>query len=475
MSNVKKKNIMIFIFLLCVLSVTGCKPVFQKKVDKFIQVELSKDELSMDTYYVKDGTKFIAVYPANVSSAKDYQNGQSKSICFLSGDYKTVPTLYKNEILAIASQNVSVEDINLVRYKEIGYSIGAYGLSFDEDGYLYGNVSENVYPSSNLYTFFSNNAKSKEIRFVNINGEAVSKDMISTSGIFDCMEMGKEYNFEYFAGTYYSSGKAIANTFMMEEFEYYHLNNPENTKNGYISFSMPSDAKSGWYYINSANNHGGLFRYIAHDKGIDISSVNMNEPYYTSAEEQELVYSQKFSTSFDMRVENVSLLLLYDASTVTDEIVGTAFSPDGTEYSMTVDKENHLIRCDLEEAMAGKWTVYIRPKTLNIINMNVQSNQSKQEITEEEFSIIIDQKQANYRFCVSYEGEGTIYAILVYPNGEMKDFSLYHKDKQLIYDAPFIDSGNYRVKVYHYTDTNVLDVSTQENTKTDSDIITITE
>lgn len=67
-------------------------------------MELSKNEISMNTYYVKDGTKFIAVYPANLASAMDSRSGRTKRICFLSGDYKTVPTLYRNEIIAFASQ-----------------------------------------------------------------------------------------------------------------------------------------------------------------------------------------------------------------------------------------------------------------------------------------------------------------------------------------------------------------------------------
>lgn len=155
-----------------------------------------------------------------------------------------------------------------------------------------GKVSENIYPSSNLYSFFADNAKSQEIRFVNINGEPITADMITTSGILNCMEMGKQYSFDYYAGTYYSTGTATANTLMMEEYEYFHLENPENTKNGYISFSMPEDAKSGWYYISNTN--GGLFRYIAHEKGVDINSIDMNEPYYTSMKPRNLHIPKSF-------------------------------------------------------------------------------------------------------------------------------------------------------------------------------------
>ena len=72
-------------------------------------------------------------------------------------------------------------------------------------------------------------------------------------------------------------------------------------------------------------------------------------------------------------------------------------------------------------------------------------------------------------------GEGTIYAILVDQNNQTHDFILDNKNHKLSCDVSFLDAGEYTVKVYHYPDTNVLDLFLEEDTKTESDIITVTE
>ena len=125
--------------------------------------------------------------------------------------------------------------------------------------------------------------------------------------------------------------------------------------------------------------------------------------------------------------------------------------------------------------MAGKWTIYIQPKDLVVTDMQVQSNKPEEEITEEDLSLSLTEKKINYRVTVNYEGEGTIYAILVDQNNQTHDFILDNKNHKLSCDVSFLDAGEYTVKVYHYPDTNVLDLFLEEDTKTESDIITVTE
>lgn len=466
------KKYALFIMLLCfsILPLTGCKPVFQHKIDKYRQVELTKEDLENDSYYVKDGTRFVKVYKADVKNAVNL-NGNRQRITFLTADYKTVPTLYKSEILAIPSEKTEVKEISLVRYKEIGYSLGFYGLQEDEDGYFVGKLNENVYKNSGAYSLISD-GKSEYFRIVSINDEPVSMDMLSDTGAFNCLEKNENYNVSYYAGTYFTTSVMEADTFSLEEYEYYTLSDMSDTKNGYISFRMPEDAKSGWYYIGNA----GLFRYVAYDKGIDLSEVEMNEPYYSSLEEQQAAYSQKFSTTFDTRLNNVTISFDYEpASLMEGTLTGTVFSPDGTAYEMVVDEDNRKIYCALEEAMAGKWYIYIQPKEAVITNMAVISNKEEQEITEEDFVIKIEEGQIHYRIVVSYKGSGKIYAVLVDGNKEIQNFELNEKANKLYYDASYLGEGEYTVKVYHYTDTAIEDVYTEENTVTDSDIITVTQ
>ena len=470
------KNKILFIFLFAAIFLSGCKQIFVEKKDPYEQIELSKEELIPNVFYIKDGTKFIQVWNKNKSNAEmgAYWGNSGESVICLGEDYKAVPTLYKNEILAIASTNTTVGDFELTRYKELGYSIGLYGMTMDEEGYLCATLNQNVYQQSNLYQYLSQNAKSMEYRLISINGEPVSTDMISkASGAFNCMQKDLAYQIDYYAGTYYSSMEVVADTFILEKYESYFLAAGNDTKNGYISFTMPEGLKSGWYYIKGY----GLFRYIDEKKGVDLANIEMNEAFYTSQKEKISMYSQKFSTTLDTRKTNITLAFTFqnDDLIETESIQGRAYSPDGTEYLLKLDEENNRLLCELKEAMAGKWEIFIQPKELTIANMEVLNNQSSQEITEEEFTIIIDEEKANFLVTVTYEGDGEIYAILVGPDKKKYDLITDRRTKTMSYLASFLQKGIYTIKVYHFTDTNILDIETQEDSKTNSDIITITE
>lgn len=471
-----KFSLLILIFFLCSLTLSGCKQIFIEEKNPYEQVKLSKDELNTNVFYVKDGTKFIKVWNTNkyTTGYNTYLGTNGGHVVCLGEDYRAVPTLYKNEILAIASTNTEVGSFQLTRYKELGYSIGIFGMNMDKDNYLYANLNSNIYPNGILYSYLKQNAKSDQYRLISINGEPVSDSMISpVSGSFNCMQKGMSYQINYYAGTFYSSMEVLADTLILEQFESFSLKNGEDTKNGYISFEMPEGAKSGWYSIEGY----GLFRYIDANKGVSLENINMNEPFYASEQEKISVYSQKFSISLDTRKTNITLSFTYDKKDdiAAEQIQGRAYSPDGTEYILRIDEENNQLLCELKEAMAGKWEIYIHPKELNILSMDVINAQVEQEISEEEFPLIIDTEKTNLQINISYEGDGEIYAILITPDNKRYDFTTYHKNKVMTYLAPFLSQGIYTIKVYHYTDTNILEIDTQENSKTISDIITVTE
>lgn len=469
------KPIIIFCFILSLSStLCGCnKTIFVKNTDRFAQVELTKDELKNDKYYIKGGTRFVEVHKPNMGQTTDTDTNRARSLCFLRKDYKKVPTLYKGEIIAIASANTNISSINVIRYKEAGYTIGTYGMEYTSDGYLQGTLQNNVFKYSDLYTYLETNAKSNNIRISSINGEPITENILTTTRLICGLEKDASYQFDYYAGTYFSSGTALADIFALEEYEYYELKDGEDTKNGYIAFTMPKDAKSGWYMIENQ----GMFRYISDKKGNESEHMDMNQPYYDTDVTQEDVYSQKFSVTFDIRLLNVDVQLPYNSGSIEDEtkITGKLVSPDGTTYDMTVNTETKMIECLLNEAMAGKWTIYIQPKELVLQDVKVISSENQQEITEEEHTITIDESASNVNFEITYEGTGKIYAILVNSDNTTCDFILNEKLHKLSYTAPYIDKGNYVIKVYHYTDTNVLTVDKTENSKTDNDIITITE
>lgn len=482
----KKLFLTLIMILMGVLLLTGCsKPIFQKKIDKYAQVRIKKDEMENDIYYIKDGTEFVSVLKAYTDKTVDI-SGKKRIMSFLTLDYKTVPTLYQNEIIAVASKEIELPPINVTRFKEIGYSFGMYGLQMDEDGYYKGKLKDNVYKFSNTFTMLSNKSISDNIRVVAINNEPVNKEMVSTSGVFNCLDKNSEYIVDYYAGTRYQTDTMISDVFTLEEFEYYTIADTSDSKNGYISYRMPEDAKSGWYYIENA----GMFKYIAYPKGVDETTIDMNEPYYTSQEEQDASFSQKYSTTFETRTKNVSLVFQFSPaslniddlsdyenkdSAIRDKISAITYAPDGSSYNMEIDTENNTISCHLEEAMAGKWTIYIQPKDLVVTDMQIQSNKLEQTITEEDLPLSLMEKKTNYRVTVNYEGDGTIYAMLIDQDNQTHDFILDKKNHKLSCDISFLDEGEYTIKVYHYPDTNVLEMCLEEDTKTESNIITITE
>lgn len=460
------------VLLLCICSflAAGCKPIFQTKIDKYKQIKLDKTELENEMFYIKDGTKFVKVYKADTKSVHSL-SGNTQGVCMLTKDYQTVPTLYKNEIIALPSQNIDVSEISLTRYKELGWSMGLYGLSVDEDGAFTGTLGENIYKNSELYELFDSE-ETKNFKITAINGNSLTLDMLSDSGAFTCFDEKATYDVSYYAGTHFSEKKMTADTFLLEEYEYYTLQDISDSQNGYMSYCMPEDAKSGWYYINGA----GLFRYIADDKGADLATINMNEPYYESLADQQAAFSQKFSTNFETRLKNVTISFDVDPlDAMENTISGTVFSPDDTAYEMVFDQEKCKLYCALDEAMAGKWYIYIQPKDAVIKNMEILSNEMSQEITEEDYNIAIYEGQIHYRIVVSYKGDGEIYAILVDNDNETHKFEQNEKERKLYYDASYLSPGEYTVKVYHYTDTAIESVDTQENTVTDSDIITVTQ
>ena len=305
-----RRIVSLIIMISSIALLSGCdKPLFQTPIDKYEQVHIKKEEMQNDIYYIKEGTEFTSVLKADTDTTK-IGTGKKKTLAFLTVNYKTVPTLYKNEIIAIASEKTSLSAISVTRFKEAGYSFGFFGLQMDSDGYLVGQLKQNLFRYSDTYSYLDEKSVSTNYRIVAINGEPVNQNMIDNAGVITCLEQNAKYEVDYYAGTKYQTDTFASNVLTLEEYEYYTLDDLSDTKNGYVSYQMPEDAKSGWYYIKDA----GMFRYIAENKGTDESSVDMNEPYYTSQEAQDAAFSQKFSTTFNMRTTDVSLVFSYDTS-----------------------------------------------------------------------------------------------------------------------------------------------------------------
>ncbi|MBP3783879.1 MAG: hypothetical protein J6I68_11590 [Butyrivibrio sp.] len=462
---------------------TGCTNIIERKKNKYAQVQLTKEELKDDVYYIKNGTKFVQVYKAQTYNVTSTESGRNKKTVFLGLDFETVPTLYKGEIIALATKSTAFKKVEIIRYETIGYTLGMFGLKKNEDtGTLDLSTDQNLAEDSNVYKTLRKKTYSTSLQLVSINNQPVSESMINDTGIFDCLEENGIYTLEYYSGTKLSSSQLQADMFALQEFEYYEINEADNTANGYFALSLPEDAKSGYYYIEGA----GMFKYIADKKGTNELDISMNEPYYSDEYSAEDAYAQKYSVEFDVRMANVTINLNYDSTSINDieSITGKAVSPDGTEYSLNVDYSKSLITISLLEAMAGKWNIYIQPKDIAITKANIVSSANQQEITQETYNFAFDEAQENTQFVVKYktsvnskDKDPEIYALLVFPDGTTQELKHEAKNKVLYSNVPYINGGSYVVKVYHYTDTEIDTVTTETGDLSyDEDtIITVTE
>lgn len=485
--NIRKtiiqKTMAVLAMTMVIPLLTGCTSIIKRETNKYAQVELSKDELKDDVYYIKNGTKFVKAHKADTYTVKSTDTKRDKKIVFLGRDFETVPTLYKGEIIALATKNTKFKKAEVIRYEVIGYTLGMYGLKKNEDtGTLDLNTNNNLAKGSNAINTLKKKTYSADLQIVSINDQPVSESMVNDTGIFNCLEENGLYTVEYYSGSKITSSQLKADMFALQEYEYYEIDEAENTTNGYYALSLPEDAKSGYYYIEGA----GMFRYIADKKGTNELAIDMNEPYYTDEYSAEDAYAQRYSVEFDVRMANVTVNLKYDPSSINDVegIAGKAVSPDDTEYALNVDYEHSLITVSLLEAMAGKWNIYIQPKDISIIDADIVSSANQQEITQETRNFTFEEPQENTQFVVRYDApqaerdkKTEIYALLVFPDGTTQEFEHNQKNKVLTCTVPYINGGDFTVKIYHYTDSEITSVDIEDGDLTyDEDtIITVTE
>lgn len=446
----------------------------QERKDPFQQVELSDNELDNNLYYIKNGTKFIETYKCTILNASNRSNERARTLIVLRNDYKTVPTLYKGEIIAYPSQDGDVPDISLTRYSEIGYSLGFYNLKYDNNNYLSGTLSGNIFQASNLYDVLKKSLPSDNIRLISINNIEAKRLELTDTSVIKGLEKDKSYDIEYYSGTHYDKSSVIADDFMLEEFEYYNLDNKEDTHNGYVSFHMPDDAKSGWYLINN----GGLFKYIAGEKNLTEADVDMNEQYYLSEIRKEDIYSQKYSVTLDVKFRDIKFKLNYDEQSILNEdaIKAVIYAPDNSCYDMDIDKDKNEISIGFDEAMPGKWIIYIEPKGLELTDVITESSENQQEISTEVREITIDNDVPNTTFEIEYEGDGDIYALLICPDGTSYNMNKpYEQNHKLSYTMPYVQAGVYKINIYHYMDTNIIYSGTKEYEETQENITVVVE
>ncbi|MBR6395337.1 MAG: hypothetical protein IKS09_00045, partial [Lachnospiraceae bacterium] len=442
---------------------TGCESLFEEQKNKYELVAVKSSDLLEDTFYVKSGTDFYAVYNAKGNGVNSTLKVDPKRVMWLMEDEALVPTLYKGEVLAYASSKNELTGTSLERYKDTGYSIGTYQMTWDESDEHFDFKMTDVIKDSPCYeTFLSD--KSDSFSIEEINSQKVSKDMVNAAGVFTCFEKDAEYQLSYYSGTYYEKNTFKASTHMLQAYELYALDKVEPTKNGYVEIHLPDDLKSGWYRIGGA----GLFKYIDHEKdGSSEPELDAwNEPYFTNSEDS-FAYAQKYSVSFATTTLDATINVTLDPDTINDEGVSVqAESPDGTLYDLTNEKVSNTYKgryetekglvysVTLDEAVPGKWYVYISPKTVTVTDVSVASAEFDEEKSVVEESFVLSEDSLNKTFRVTFKGDGDINGVVIAPDGQTYNLEKPNMtSKTYYYNMSYLKAGTYVVRVYHNTDT----------------------
>ncbi|ADL36432.1 hypothetical protein bpr_IV067 (plasmid) [Butyrivibrio proteoclasticus B316] len=479
---------------ICILTLsllTGCEDVqiFQTKTDPYKQVPYKDTELVNDRYYVKNNTRFYATYipvAGNAQSGTSVLN-EGRVIATMADD-KLIPTFYSDELAAFQSYSLGLNSVGLERFAVLGYSIGCFSGSITEDGYLYCN-KEGLVQGSSLYSAIGE-TESDAIRIATIDGKPLSLEQINRkAGVITGLEQGKTYKVGYFLGTKYYEKNIAADCRMYQAYEMYSFGKDYlyDTPNGYMSFSMPQDMKSGYYNING----GGLYKYYDFTRGSkDEQTIDMNESYYKDEKSKIEAYSRQYSVSVPKRVKDLKVTVKLESIETTyadDTIQGIVFAPDGTQMNMDFSSKDKELTIAMAEGMAGDWTLNIIPKTLNVKEIKVDNDKLAEEATCEETVFTLPEDRENVEFIAEYTSykanvEGcTVFGTVLAEDGKTYEMSLGsytidqdHTQYYIYYEIPFAKAGDYVVRIYHYPEETTIQAPTvKDKTETDTEIIIV--
>lgn len=457
-----KKMSMLISAIVCSLLLSGCNTeiqIFEDKDSKNVLKGIEKDELMNGYYYVKEGTKFYKIY--ELDSSGSGTSLDNKKVAWTTDNEGLIPEYYENELIAQSSVRVNTsENLTLERYKDIGLSLGIYGAYF-EDGYIKFTSNSNVIEKTSAADVFQNDV-SNNIMIDTINNTKVTEAMLTEAGTLLGMTSGGTFHIGFFAGTTYMEEDVEADTHFYQSYEAYNVDDFQMTKNGYMALSLPSDLKTGLYRLSK----NGFFKYYAFKKGEqDISTVDMNEPYYKSEEDQMAAFSQQFTFNLDATTSNMTVHAKFDPTTVTTssgKVKMMVTSPDKKIITVEADKDDGEINCDMMKSIAGKWTVNITPQSMKVSNVEIKSNETVQQTTREEYEMTFDTDMTGVVITAGYEGEGTVTGQILsdsnesYTMKEDKNSTYGENTKMLSYQFAYLPAGTYKVVIYHYPDTKIV-------------------
>ncbi len=482
----------ILLIISTILFLNGCAEVqiFKSRTDPYALAPVKDEELVDDQYYVKENTNFYKVHMPVAGNASSGTNTlQESRVLMTMLDDDLIPPHYSDELIAFASEEIDFDYINLERFKCLGCTIGGYGGTLTEDGYLYLDKRTCIVQDSSLYNVLDKS--SDNIRIASINGQPLDKSLVDTkAGVITGFEKDKTYKIGLYAGTRYYEYDIVADCKAYQAYEMFYFDKDyiEDTANGYMRFNTPDTLKPGYYNINGT----GLFKYYNFERGAqNEAETDMNEPYYQDEKSKLEAYSRQYSVNVPNRVRDFKIKATYDSylgeHINKEEIQGVVFAPDGSRMDMDVDTSKNTISLSMAEAMPGEWTVNIIPKTLEISSVDVEKDDVLEDATCEETIFNLPDDRENVEIIAEYTtsrakvSDCTVFGMIITEDNTTYEMELFtdETDKKnpryfIKYELPYAKAGEYVVRIYHFPEeTKILAPELKDKTVQETEIIVI--
>lgn len=492
MKTKKKAIFTLPIILLSSMLLSGCDDIqiFEKKTDPYALVALKDTELKNDSYYIKNNTRFYKTYKSEYGNASSEVSALDESRVFVTMlDDSLIPTHYSDELVAFQSEKLGFTDVTLERFQVLGYSFGCFNGEVTGDGYLYFDKQKSLVNDSSLAQAIGQ-TESVDIRIASIDGKPLSFAQINTkAGVITGLEKNQCYNVGFYVGTKYYEKQIEADCKMYEAYEMFTYGEDyiSDTPNGYMCFNTPKELKSGYYNVNGQ----GLFKYYNFVRGAkDEDEIDMNESFYADERSKIEAYSRQYSISVPKRVKDFKVIVEIESLETEfsgDLIQGIVFAPDETKLNMEFDEKNKELTISMAEGMPGDWTVNVIPKSLNIKEVRVESDEAAEEATCEETVFTLPENRENIEFIAEYTTtkkeikDTTVFGTILTEDGRTYEMNTWVDDSDrnnlryyISYEVPFASAGDYIVRIYHHPEeTTILDPVCRDKTETDTEIIVV--
>jgi hypothetical protein len=125
----------------------------------------------------------------------------------------------------------------------------------------------------------------------------------------------------------------------------------------------------------------------------------------------------------------------------------------------------------IKSAVAGRWSINVYPKDLDVTSASVNSGKTKQDAMQTSQTLHFDTDNTNIIFCADVIGSTDVWGTVTYEDGSAYEMSYNNYSGRLEYPMNYVKAGDYTVDVYFYENTAIQNITTEKNTDNYTDEI----